>query len=96
MRTTAGRDCDLDGVASGLTDIFEVKGFMGRLVVSPLNVEWGSVNTDCHRCWPVGAHLPVFMVEAFQLEFKVRSVHEGVVDSVPQLKCVIADRQIVF
>jgi len=35
------------------------------------NTEWCCVDTDCHRRRPVSGHLVVFVVETFQLKFKV-------------------------
>lgn len=69
---------------------------MCGLAVAPLDVEWRGINADCDRGWPVGAHLTIFVVEAFQLQLKVGSVHECVVDCFSELKHVVTDCKVVF
>lgn len=65
--TTAGGDCNLDGVSPRLAYMLQVQGFMGGFVVSPLDGEWCGVHADLDRGRPVGVHLPVFMVVALKL-----------------------------
>lgn len=69
--TAAGGDCDLDGVPPGLAYVLQVQGFVGGFVVSPLDGEGRSVDADLDGGWPVGVHLPVFVVVALKLQLKV-------------------------
>lgn len=69
--TTTGGDCDLDGVSPRLAYVLQVQGFVGGFVVPPLNGERRGVDADLHRGGPVGVHLPVFVVVAFELQFEV-------------------------
>lgn len=70
--TTAGGDCDLDGVSSGLAYVFQVQGLVGGFVVPPLDGERSGVDADLDGGGPVGVPLPVFMVVAFELQLEVR------------------------
>lgn len=69
--TTAGGDCNLDGVPPRLAYVLKVQGFVGGFVVSPLNCEGRGVDADLDGGGPVGVHLPVFMVVALKLQLKV-------------------------
>lgn len=71
--TAAGSDCDLDCVPSRLAYVFQVQGFVGGFVVTPLDGERRGVDTDLDRCWPVGVHLAVFVMVALKLQLQVRS-----------------------
>lgn len=75
--TAAGGDCDLDRVPSGLAHLFQVQGFVGGLIVAPLDGERSGVHADLHRCRPVGVHLTVFVVVALELQLQVRSARTG-------------------
>ena len=46
---------------------------MGRLVVSPFNVEWVGVDADSDTGRPVGGLLSVLVMEALELKLQVRS-----------------------
>lgn len=70
--TAAGSDCDLDRVPSRLAYMFQVQGFVGGLVVSPLDCERRGVDADLDRCRPVRVHLTVFVVVALKLQLQVR------------------------
>ena len=59
-----GGDCDLDGVASRLAHVLQVQGFVGGLVVAPLDGEWRGVDADLHGGGPVGVHLPVLALSS--------------------------------
>lgn len=72
--TTAGGDCNLDGVSSRLAYVLQVQGFVGGFVVPPLDGEGRGVDADLDGGGPVGVHLPVFMVVAFKLQLKVGPV----------------------
>lgn len=69
--TTAGGDCNLDGVSSRLAHMLQVQWFVGGFVVPPLDGEGRGVDTDLDGGGPVGVHLPVFMVIAFKLQLEV-------------------------
>lgn len=69
--TTAGGDCNLDGVSSRLAYVLQVQGFVGGFVVSPLNGEGGGVDAHLDGSRPVGVHLPVFVVVALKLQLEV-------------------------
>lgn len=71
--TAAGSDCDLDRVPPWLAYVFQVQGFVGGLIVAPLNGERCGVYADLDRRRPVGVHLTVFMVVALKLQLQVRS-----------------------
>lgn len=73
----AGGDSDLDGVAARLAHVLQVKGLVGGLVVAALDGEWGGVDADLHRGWPVGVHLPVLVVVALELQLQVRPAWGG-------------------
>lgn len=49
-----------------------MEGFVGGLVVTPLDGERCGIDTDLYRRRPVGVHLPVLMVVALKLELQVR------------------------
>lgn len=72
--TAAGCDRYLDGVASWLAHMLQVKGFVGGLVVPALDGERRGVDAHLHRRRPVGVHLPVFVVIAFKLQLQIRPV----------------------
>ena len=67
MGAAAGRHRDLDGVATRLTHVFEVKWFVSGLVVPALDVERRSVDADRDGGGPVGAHVSVLVVETLEL-----------------------------
>lgn len=69
--TAAGSDCDLDCVPSWLAYVFQVQGFVGRLIITPLDGERRGINADLNRCRPVGVHLTVFVVVALKLQLQV-------------------------
>lgn len=51
--------------------MLQVQGFVGGFVVPSLDGERRGVNADLYRGGPVGVHLPVFVVVAFELQFQV-------------------------
>lgn len=67
----AGGDRDLDGVPPRLAHVLEVQRLVGGLVVAALDGERRGVDADLHRRRPVGVHLPVFVVVAFELQLQV-------------------------
>lgn len=69
--TAAGGDRNLDGVPPRDAYVLQVQGFVGGFVVPPLDGERRGVNADLYRGGPVGVHLPVFVVVAFELQFQV-------------------------
>lgn len=69
----------MDGVASRLTHLLQVKGFVGGLVVPALDGERRGVDAHLHRCRPVGVHLSVFVVIALKLQLQVRPVKHMIV-----------------
>lgn len=69
--TAAGCYCDLDCVPPRLAYVFQVQGFVGRLVVAPLDSERCSVDADLDRCRPVGVHLTILMMIALKLQLQV-------------------------
>lgn len=71
--TAAGSDCDLDCVPSWLAHVFQVQGFVGGLIVTPLDGQRCGVYADLDRRRPVGVHLTVFVVVALELQLQVRS-----------------------
>ena len=73
--TAASGDGDLDGVTPPRAHILQVERFVGWLVLSPLNVKRGCVDTDGDGGWPVGVLLPVLMVETLQLQLQVWPAH---------------------
>lgn len=75
--TTACCDCDLDGVSTRLTHVFQVKGFVGCLIIAPLDGEGCGVDADLDGSGPVGVHLSVLMVVALKLQLQVRSVGQA-------------------
>lgn len=77
--TAAGRDRYLDGVASRLAHLLQVKGFVGGLIVPALDGERRGVDAHLHRCRPVRVHLPVFVVIALKLQLQVRPVKRMIV-----------------
>lgn len=75
--TAAGSDCDLDCVPSWLAYVFQVQGFVGGLIVAPLDGERRGVYADLDRRRPVGVHLTVLVVVALKLQLQVRSAQKG-------------------
>lgn len=65
--TAAGGDRDLDCVPSRLAYVFQVQGFVGGLIVAPLDGERRGVDADLDRRRPVGVHLTIFVVVALEL-----------------------------
>lgn len=66
--TAAGSDCDLDGVAARLAHMLKVQRLVRGLIVPSLDGERRGVDADLHRGRPVGVHLPVLVVVAFELQ----------------------------
>ena len=74
--TAACSDCYLDGVPPRLADLLQVQGFVGGLVVAPLDGQGVGVDRDLNRGGPVCVHLPVLVVVALELKLQVRSSGE--------------------
>ena len=74
--TAACSDCYLDGVPPWLADLLQVQGFVGGLVVAPLDGQGVGVDRDLNRGGPVCVHLPVLVVVALELKLQVRSSGE--------------------
>ena len=68
-----GGDGDLDGVPSGLTDVFEVERLVRRLVLTAVDVEGRGVDRHLDAGRPIGVHRPILVVETLQLQLQVRS-----------------------
>ena len=75
--TAACRNRDLDGVASALTHVLEVEGFVRGLVVTAFYRQRVGVDGHRHRRRPVGVHLPILMVETLQLQLQIRPTGPG-------------------
>jgi len=65
--TTTCSNGDLDAIAAGLADVFQVKRFVWRLVLATLYGQWAVVDADSDGRRPVRVHVLVLMVEALEL-----------------------------
>lgn len=61
------RDGDLYRVPAGLAHFFQVQRFVRGFVLAAVNDERRRVHRHLHARRPVSVHLPVLVMEAFQL-----------------------------
>lgn len=78
--TTARADRDLDRVAAGLAHRLQVQRPMRALVLATIDHQRCRVGRHLHAGRPIGVHLSIFVVEAFQLNFQIGSAHKRIVD----------------
>jgi len=93
----ASRDRDLDCVPTRLAHIFQVEGLVTSLALcGTLDDQWRRIHTHLDTTRPVGVHAAVLVVEALQLELKVRPEHQGLVHLGLEVKDMVGDCKVVF
>jgi len=97
VRAAASRDRDLDCVPTSLAHIFQVEGLVTSLALcGTLDDQWRSIDAHLDTTRPVGVHAAVLVVEALQLELKVRPEHQGLVNLGLEVKDMVGDCKIVL
>jgi hypothetical protein len=86
----------LNCVAARLADLLQVQWTMCVFILATVDFEGRRVGRHLHTRRPVGVHLPVLVVETFELQFEIGPTHERVVHGWLQLKHVVADGEIVL
>jgi len=81
--TATSWNSNLDGVATRLAYIFQVKGFMWCFVFPTIDTEWCCIHRYLNTCWPIRVHLSIFVMETLQLEFKIRPVNTSLYVKAP-------------
>jgi len=97
MGAAARRHSDLDRISACLAHIFQVERLVTSLALcGTLDDQRGRVHAHLDTTWPVCVHTAVLMVEALQLQLKVRSEHQRLMNLRLEVKDVVGDCKVVL